>query len=103
MELTESSKVAFPPKPTCKIFTDEFITLRVLSLKANIKVRLQLFKKPIDTASMLYTPLSLFYFSLQLPLGKVFLISQFVTAVRLIKLFFRSLTKNTEKNYGMKT
>lgn len=41
----------------------------------------------MDTASILCTPLSLLYFSLQLQLGKVFLSSEFVTAVRFIKLF----------------
>lgn len=51
----------------------------------------------MDTASILCTPLSLLYFSLQLQLGKVFLSSEFVTAVRFIKLFFSPLTKNTER------
>lgn len=53
----------------------------------------------MDTASILCTPLSLLYFPLQLQLGKVFFISQFVTAVRFIRLFFSPLKKTLKENY----
>lgn len=77
-----------------------FTNLRILSLKADTKLGLQLLntpppKKKVHSFHIVYSLKSIFF--LQLQLEKVFLISQSLTAVRFIKLSFSPLRKHIER------